>query len=276
MKLRVESVSYSYRKGVEALSDVSFSVEQGTIYGIMGETGSGKSTLLKLLNGLYTPTKGKIFLDDREYSSITKSTLPFRVGLVFQYPESQLFEESVILDVAFGPKNKGRSKEEAIMDAEKALVTVGLKKDKWNKSPFNLSGGEKRRAALAGVIAMDPEVLVLDEIAAGLDKEGKDRIFSVLEKLKKEGKTVIFVSHSPDDVARYAERVLVLNKGKLKAEGEVREVFSSPSVPKTQSEVIASEMREKGINLPSPILTLEELASEIVKVVDKGSLSGMR
>ena len=116
---------------------------------------------------------------------------------------------------------------------------------------------------------MDPEVLVLDEIAAGLDKEGKDRIFSVLEKLKKEGKTIIFVSHSPDDVARYAERVLVLNKGKLKAEGEVREVFSSPSVPKTQSEVIASEMREKGINLPSPILTLEELASEIVKVIDK-------
>ena len=269
MKLRVESVSYSYRKGVEALSDISFSVEQGTIYGIMGETGSGKSTLLKLLNGLYTPTKGKIFLDDREYSSITKSTLPFRVGLVFQYPESQLFEESVILDVAFGPKNKGRSKEEAIMDAEKALVTVGLKKDKCNKSPFNLSGGEKRRAALAGVIAMDPEVLVLDEIAAGLDKEGKDRIFSVLEKLKKEGKTIIFVSHSPDDVARHAERVLVLNKGKLKAEGEVREVFSSPSVPKNQSEVIASEIREKGINLPSPILTLEELASEIVKVVDK-------
>ena len=270
MKLRVESVSYSYRKGVEALSNISFSIEQGTIYGIMGETGSGKSTLLKLLNGLYTPTKGKIFLDDKEYSSIAKSTLPFRVGLVFQYPESQLFEESVILDVAFGPKNKGRSKEEAIMDdAEKALETVGLKKDEWNKSPFNLSGGEKRRAALAGVIAMDPEVLVLDEIAAGLDKEGKDRIFSVLEKLKKEGKTIIFVSHSPDDVARYAERVLVLNKGKLKAEGEVREVFSSPSVPKTQSEVIASEMREKGINLPSPILTLEELASEIVKVVDK-------
>ena len=174
MKLRVESVSYNYRSGVEALSDISFSIEQGTIYGIMGETGSGKSTLLKLLNGLYTPSKGRIFLDDEDYSSIPSSTLPFRVGLVFQYPESQLFEESVILDVAFGPKNKGRSKEEAISDAEKALTTVGLKKDKWNTSPFNLSGGEKRRAALAGIIAMDPEVLVLDEIAAGLDKEGKD------------------------------------------------------------------------------------------------------
>ena len=269
MKLRVESVSYNYRSGVEALSDISFSVEQGTIYGIMGETGSGKSTLLKLLNGLYTPSKGRIFLDDEDYSSIPSSTLPFRVGLVFQYPESQLFEDSVILDVAFGPKNKGRSKEEAISDAEKALTTVGLKKDKWNKSPFNLSGGEKRRAALAGIIAMDPEVLVLDEIAAGLDKEGKDRIFSVLENLKNEGKTIIFVSHSPDDVARYAERVLVLNKGKLKAEGDVREVFSSPSVPKPQAEVIASEMREKGINIPSPILTLEELSDEIVKVEDK-------
>ena len=269
MKLRVESVSYSYRKGVEALSNISFSIEQGTIYGIMGETGSGKSTLLKLLNGLYTPSKGRIFLDDEDYSSIPSSTLPFRVGLVFQYPESQLFEDSVILDVAFGPKNKGRSKEEAISDAEKALTTVGLKKDKWNKSPFNLSGGEKRRAALAGIIAMDPEVLVLDEIAAGLDKEGKDRIFSVLENLKNEGKTIIFVSHSPDDVARYAERVLVLNKGKLKAEGDVREVFSSPSVPKPQAEVIASEMREKGINIPSPILTLEELSDEIVKVENK-------
>ena len=269
MKLRVESVSYNYRSGVEALSDISFSVGQGTIYGIMGETGSGKSTLLKLLNGLYTPSKGRIFLDDEDYSSIPSSTLPFRVGLVFQYPESQLFEDSVILDVAFGPKNKGRSKEEAISDAEKALTTVGLKKDKWNKSPFNLSGGEKRRAALAGIIAMDPEVLVLDEIAAGLDKEGKDRIFSVLENLKNEGKTIIFVSHSPDDVARYAERVLVLNKGKLKAEGDVREVFSSPSVPKPQAEVIASEMREKGINIPSPILTLEELSDEIVKVEDK-------
>ena len=269
MKLRVESVSYNYRSGVEALSDISFSVGQGTIYGIMGETGSGKSTLLKLLNGLYTPSKGRIFLDDEDYSSIPSSTLPFRVGLVFQYPESQLFEESVILDVAFGPKNKGRSKEEAISDAEKALTTVGLKKDKWNKSPFNLSGGEKRRAALAGIIAMDPEVLVLDEIAAGLDKEGKDRIFSVLENLKNEGKTIIFVSHSPDDVARYAERVLVLNKGKLKAEGDVREVFSSPSVPKPQAEVIASEMREKGINIPSPILTLEELSDEIVKVENK-------
>ena len=269
MKLRVESVSYNYRSGVEALSDISFSIEQGTIYGIMGETGSGKSTLLKLLNGLYTPSKGRIFLDDEDYSSIPSSTLPFRVGLVFQYPESQLFEDSVILDVAFGPKNKGRSKEEAISDAEKALTTVGLKKDKWNKSPFNLSGGEKRRAALAGIIAMDPEVLVLDEIAAGLDKEGKDRIFSVLENLKIEGKTIIFVSHSPDDVARYAERVLVLNKGKLKAEGDVREVFSSPSVPKPQAEVIASEMREKGINIPSPILTLEELSDEIVKVENK-------
>lgn len=269
MKLRVESVSYNYRSGVEALSDISFSIEQGTIYGIMGETGSGKSTLLKLLNGLYTPSKGRIFLDDEDYSSIPSSTLPFRVGLVFQYPESQLFEESVILDVAFGPKNKGRSKEEAISDAEKALTAVGLKKDKWNKSPFNLSGGEKRRAALAGIIAMDPEVLVLDEIAAGLDKEGKDRIFSVLENLKNEGKTIIFVSHSPDDVARYAERVLVLNKGKLKVEGDVREVFSSPSVPKPQAEVIASEMREKGINIPSPILTLEELSDEIVKVENK-------
>lgn len=269
MKIRVENVSYSYNKGAEALCDISFSVEEGTIYGIMGETGSGKSTLLKLLNGLYTPTKGKIYLDEKEYSSLDLSKLPFSVGLVFQYPESQLFEDSVISDVAFGPRNKGRNKEEAIKDAEKALETVGLKKDKWYKSPFILSGGEKRRAALAGIIAMDPEVLVLDEIAAGLDKEGKDRIFSVLERLKEQGKTIVFVSHSPDDVARYADRVLVLNKGEIVIEGEVRDVFSSPLIPKPQSEVLACRMRENGIEIPSPILTLEELSIEIIKARGK-------
>ncbi|MCI7607008.1 MAG: ATP-binding cassette domain-containing protein [Spirochaetales bacterium] len=266
MKLRIENVSYSYNEKTEALSDVSFSVEEGSIYGIMGETGSGKSTLLKLLNGLYTSSKGKIYLSGEEYSTIPPSTLPFRVGLVFQYPESQLFEESVIADVAFGPRNMGKGKKEAETDAEKALERVGLSKDKWHKSPFSLSGGEKRIAALAGVIAMNSEVLVLDEIAAGLDKEWKDRTFNILLSLKEEGKTIVFVSHSPDDVATYAERVLVLNKGRALIEGDTREVFSSPLIPKPQAELIRRELLEKGIPLYSPVLTLEELAESIIKV----------
>ena len=269
MKLRVENLCYSYNDGFQALSNISFCVEKGSIYAIMGVTGSGKSTLLKLLNGLYTPSKGKIYIDGEDYSSLSPLSLPFRVGLVFQYPESQLFEESVIKDVTFGPKNMGKNKEEAEKAAFDALEIVGISKDKWNKSPFALSGGEKRRVALAGVIAMNPEILVLDEIAAGLDQEGKERIFSIINRLKKEGKTIIFVSHSPDDVASYSERVLVLDKGSVLIEGEVRSVFSSPLVAKPSPEIIASHYREKGINLPFPILTLRELADEYQKEIEK-------
>ena len=265
MKLRVDDVSYSYNGKDEALRDVSFSVEKGTIYGIMGETGSGKSTLLKLLNGLYTPTKGKIYLDGEDYSSLSPSSLPFRVGLVFQYPESQLFEESVLSDVSFGPRNMGKSKEEAELDAKEALRLVGLGEEKWMKSPFDLSGGEKRRAALAGVVAMDPELLVLDEIAAGLDREGKDRIFSILRNLKEKGKTIIFVSHSAEDVAEYAERALVLHGGRVEIEGSVKEVFSDERVVKPEAEMVAVELREKGLDLPFPMLTLKEIAEELLK-----------
>lgn len=269
MKLRVENLYYSYNDKSHALCDISFSVEEGTIYAIMGATGSGKSTLLKLLNGLYTPLKGRIYIDGEDYSFLPPLSLPFRVGLVFQYPETQLFEESVIKDVSFGPINMGKSKEEVEKAAIDALEIVGISKDKWNKPPFALSGGEKRRVALAGVIAMNPEILVLDEIAAGLDQEGKERIFSIIKGLKNKGKTIILVSHSPDDVAAYADRVLVLDKGKVLVEGDVRKVFSSPLVAKPSCEIIAQYLRGQGVSLPFPILTLDELVDEYQKEREK-------
>lgn len=264
MKLKVENVSYSYGK-TEALIDVSCSVEKGTIYGIMGETGSGKSTLLKLLNGLNTLQKGKIEIDGVSLSDIPPSSLPFMVGLVFQSPESQLFEESVLKDVCYGALNKGLGRKEAEEKAKEALHMVGLGEEKWGLSPFSLSGGEKRRAALAGVLVMDSEILVLDEIAAGLDKKGKDQIFSILLSLKKMGKTIIFVSHDSDDVALYADKVLILNKGKVVIEGETKEVFSSPYCPKPHSEVISAVLRDMDVDIPYPMLSITELSSFLME-----------
>lgn len=269
MSLIFENVSYEYKKfgeeNYKALDNVSFEIPSSSIYAIMGETGSGKSTLMRLFNGIRKPESGRVLFngDDIWSPSYDRASLPFKVGLVFQYPESELFEESVIKDVSFGPINMGKNKEEALSMAKKALELVGIKEDKWNKSPFSLSGGEKRRVALAGILAMNPEVLVLDEIAAGLDQEGHDRIFSLLEELKSKGKTVVFVSHSPDDVALYADRVLVLRKGRVIKEGKPREVFSSQTIPKPEVEIIAEKLRKKGINIPSPILSLDELISAI-------------
>ena len=268
MSIRVENVSFEYTSingKVLALDNVSFTVPTSSFYVITGESGSGKSTLLRLLNGLRTPSEGKIYLDGEDINSpsFPRSSLPFRVGLVFQYPESQLFAETVIEDVAFGPMNKGIGKKEALEASKKALLSVGIGEEKWNSSPFSLSGGEKRRVALAGVMAMDPEVLVLDEIAAGLDGWSHQEVFLLLEKERKKGKTIILVSHSADDTAEYGERVLVLSKGKVMEEGETRKVFMNPRVPKCQAERIAEELRGRGMDLPFPILTLQELSQEI-------------
>ena len=268
MSIRVENVSFEYTSingKVLALDNVSFTVPTSSFYVITGESGSGKSTLLRLLNGLRTPSEGKIYLDGEDINSpsFPRASLPFRVGLVFQYPESQLFAETVIEDVTFGPMNKGIGKKEALEASKKALLSVGIGEEKWNSSPFSLSGGEKRRVALAGVMAMDPEVLVLDEIAAGLDGWSHQEVFLLLEKERKKGKTIILVSHSADDTAEYGERVLVLSKGKVVEEGETRKVFMNPRVPKGQAERIAEELRRRGMDLPFPILTLQELSQEI-------------
>ena len=269
MSIQVKNLTHIYEPGLPtesvALEDVSFEIQDGEMVGIIGHTGSGKSTLLQHLNGLLKPTSGQVLLDGVDIWTDKKITRQarFRVGLVFQYPESQLFAETVIEDVAFGPMNKGIGKKEALEASKKALLSVGIGEEKWNSSPFSLSGGEKRRVALAGVIAMDPEVLVLDEIAAGLDGWSHQEVFLLLEKERKKGKTIILVSHSADDTAEYGERVLVLSKGKVVEEGETRKVFMNPRVPKCQAERIAEELRGRGMDIPFPILTLQELSQEI-------------
>ena len=266
--VEINGLEKTYKTESESLTilkNLDLRIEEGSKVVIIGESGSGKSTLLRLLNGLRTPSEGKIYLDGEDINSpsFPRSSLPFRVGPVFQYPESQLFAETVIEDVAFGPMNKGIGKKEALEASKKALLSVGIGEEKWNSSPFSLSGGEKRRVALAGVMAMDPEVLVLDEIAAGLDGWSHQEVFLLLEKERKKGKTIILVSHSADDTAEYGERVLVLSKGKVVEEGETRKVFMNPRVPKCQAERIAEELRGRGMDLPFPILTLQELSQEI-------------
>lgn len=268
MSIVLENISFEYRYpggGVKALRNVSLDIPSGSFYAVMGETGSGKSTLLKLLNGLLTPSQGRIHLDGEDIASpsFDRSTLPFRVALVFQYPESQLFEESVMKDVAFGPMNMGKRGDEAEEWASQALESVGLPREKWNTSPFALSGGEKRRVALAGILAMKSQVLVLDEVASGLDGRSKDNIFSLLKKEQEKGKTIILVTHSADDAARYSDHMAILRKGEVVMEGETRKVFSSSFAPKTSAEKIAVFLRKKGYSIPSPLLTISELASHL-------------
>ncbi|MGN1164727.1 MAG: ATP-binding cassette domain-containing protein [Candidatus Ornithospirochaeta sp.] len=270
MSFEFENVSFEYHTqegAVRALENISFKIEEGSFYSIVGETGSGKSTLLRLMNGLRKPKSGRVLLcgEDINSPSFDKKSLPFRVGLVFQYPEAQLFEETVLEEVAYGPMNKGLKKEEALDAAKKALADVEISPDKWEKSPFSLSGGEKRRVALASVLSMDCEILVLDEIAAGLDPKSHEAVFSLLMKMVRDGKTVVMVSHSMEDVVKYGERVLVLDKGHIRAEGRVRDIVMLPSVPKPRAEMMAEELRRLGMDLPSPILTMEELSREVAE-----------
>ncbi len=267
--IKVSALRHVYSAGTPfekvAIDDINIEIPHGQFVGLIGHTGSGKSTFIQHLNGLLKPSSGTVTVDGEDINADKLATKNVRskVGLVFQYPESQLFAETVIEDVAFGPMNKGIGKKEALEASKKALLSVGIGEEKWNSSPFSLSGGEKRRVALAGVMAMDPEVLVLDEIAAGLDGWSHQEVFLLLEKERKKGKTIILVSHSADDTAEYGERVLVLSKGKVVEEGETRKVFMNPRVPKCQAERIAEELRGRGMDLPFPILTLQELSQEI-------------
>lgn len=231
--LEVKNVSYGYSHGtpfeITALDNVSFSVDKGELVGIIGHTGSGKSTLIKMLNSLLKPEKGQILLDgkdiNRDKASIKEARS--RVGLCFQYPEYQLFEETCAKDIAFGPKNMGLSKAEVEERVIRAAEIVGFNKELLSKSPFDLSGGQKRRCAIAGVMAMFPEVLILDEPTAGLDPKGRNELMSMIENYRKAtGATVMIVSHSMDDMARNADRILVMNKGRLEMDGNVRDIFS--------------------------------------------------
>ena len=272
MSILIEQLTYAYMAGsaeaVTALADVSLTIGEGEFLGVIGHTGSGKSTFMQLLNGLLLPTGGSVVVDgfDTRDKKQCRSARAL-VGLVFQYPEYQLFEETVVRDVAFGPKNLGLSEEEARARALEALTLVGLDPARFaEKSPFDLSGGEKRRAALAGILAMRPKYLALDEPMAGLDPRGRRQVLALLQQLRQEtGCTIIMVSHSMDDVARYAERIAVLDHGRLAMLGTPAAVFSEMetlrdmglSVP--QATTLAALLRARGLALPAGIVRMDQL-----------------
>lgn len=280
--LELKNLSYVYGTGTPfektAVNNLSLSIEKGEFIGIMGHTGSGKSTLVQMLNGLMKPTSGQVLLDGEDIWAKPKDIrkIRFKVGMVFQYPEYQLFEETVAKDIAFGPTNMGKSGAELEKAVNDAARFTGLKDELLEKSPFDLSGGEKRRAAIAGVIAMNPEVLVLDEPTAGLDPMGRDVLLSQIVQYHKERKnTVILVSHSMEDIARVADKIIVMNKSNLVMFDKTKEVFSKgrelekiglrvPQITK-----IMLELREKGFNIPEGILTVDEAMDCISSLLDK-------
>lgn len=253
--LQIENLNYIYSAGTpfqhQALKDVSFTVNRGEFIGIIGHTGSGKSTLMQQLNGLLKPTSGRILLGGQDIWSDKKLTRQarFRVGLVFQYPEYQLFEETVYKDIAFGPKNMGLKEDEVDRRVREAAAIVGLTEQQLQVSPFDLSGGQKRRVAIAGVIAMEPEVLILDEPTAGLDPKGREGILKNIEDYRRtHNATVMMVSHSMDDVARLTDRLLVMNGSQLAMDGTPDEVFRH-----------AEELVEMGLNIPQVTRVFLEL-----------------
>lgn len=280
MDIRFKQVGFAYQAGtpfeMRALHDVSFSIEDGSYVAIIGHTGSGKSTILQHLNALLKPTEGIVELGDKTIDSTTgnKDLKPLRkkVGIVFQFPEAQLFEETVEKDIAFGPKNFGVSEEEALKIASEVIHTVGLPVDVLKKSPFDLSGGQMRRVAIAGVLAMKPEVLVLDEPTAGLDPKGRLEMMEMFYKLNKEqNMTIVLVTHQMNDVSDYADHVVVIESGKVVKEGSPKEVFADASwllekqlgVPTTLAFV--EKLKEKGWSTDKMPLTLDELAEAILE-----------
>ena len=275
--IKAENICFTYGTGTSfektALSDVSFEIEKGEFIGIIGHTGSGKSTLVQLLNGLLKPTSGKIYLNGKDIWEEPKKirNVRFKVGMVFQYPEYQLFDETVYKDISYGPKNMGLSEDEIDEKVRSAAEFVGLKKELLDKSPFDLSGGEKRRAAIAGVIAMDPEVLILDEPTAGLDPLGRDALLSQIQDYHDVRKnTVILVSHSMEDIARVADRILVMSHGEKYMLDTPENVFSKGreleklglQVPQVTKIMLL--LKESGIDVDQNILTVEQAFTEIV------------
>ena len=261
MPLELKNVSYIYQPNTPnestALNNVSLTINDGEFIGIIGHTGSGKSTMVQLLCGLLAPTSGQVFIDGvdinaKDTPKAERKKHRLQVGMVFQYPEHQLFEETVIADIAFGPKNLGFAEKEARALAKSAMKTVGLSADLAKSSPFDLSGGQKRRVAIAGVLAMNPKYLILDEPTAGLDPQGREEILAEVQSLRQKlGITVILVSHSMDDVARFADRLLVLNDSQLYMQGTSQEIFAR-----------AEEMRALGLDIPVVTAILKRLAQE--------------
>ena len=281
--IRVENASYVYGRGTPfqkiALDNVSVGFEKGKITGLIGHTGSGKSTLVSLLNGLIKPTEGKIYLNGVDIWEKPKeiSKVRFKVGVVMQYPEYQLFEDTVWADIGFGPRNQGLNDEEIKERTLDAIKFTGISRDILEKSPFDLSGGQKRRVAIAGIIAMRPDVLVLDEPAAGLDPRGRREILGGLRKLVEEtGMTIILVSHSMEDMAHYCDNVVVMNNSKIYTQGTVEEVFSLGTklseigldVPLISK--IADELIKRGIPLDGTLYTVNGVKDAIIKYARGG------
>ena len=282
MSMKLKKVSYVYSEGdafeKKALDEISLEIPDGQFIGIIGHTGSGKSTLIQHLNGLLRATSGAIYYDGENIyqEGYDMRTLRSKVGLVFQYPEHQLFEVDVFSAVCFGPKNLGLSKEEVEERAKKALTQVGLDESYYKKSPFELSGGQKRRVAIAGILAMHPQVLILDEPTAGLDPKGRDEILDQVALLQKERKiTVILVSHSMEDVARYVDRIIVVNDGKILFDDTPKQVFQhykeleSVGLAAPQVTYVVKALKEKGWDIDTTATTVEEAKEAILLAIKK-------
>ena len=280
--MKLKKVSYVYSEGdafeKKALDEISLEIPDGQFIGIIGHTGSGKSTLIQHLNGLLRATSGAIYYDGENIyqEGYNMRTLRSKVGLVFQYPEHQLFEVDVFSDVCFGPKNLGLSKEEVEERAKKALIQVGLDESYYKKSPFELSGGQKRRVAIAGILAMHPQVLILDEPTAGLDPKGRDEILDQVALLQKDRKiTVILVSHSMEDVARYVDRIIVVNDGKILFDDTPKQVFQhykeleSVGLAAPQVTYVVKALKEKGWDIDTTATTVEEAKEAILLAIKK-------
>ena len=278
MAIIIHELEHRYEDGSAgekvALHDVNIKIEQGEMIGLIGHTGSGKSTLIQHLNGLLKPTSGAVFYDGKDIndSDLSKKKLRSKVGLVFQYPEYQLFESTVIDDVKFGPKNIGMDSLKIDMNSFQALKQVGIGEDLLDVSPLELSGGQKRRVAIAGVLAMEPEVLILDEPTAGLDPSGRDEILDLVAKLHKERNlTVILVSHSMEDVARYVERLIVMNHGTVAFDATPGEVFShykeleKIGLMAPQVTYVMEGLARRGVTLPHNAITVQEAVDSILQ-----------
>lgn len=282
MSIKAMNLSYEYGTGTafeqKALKDISFEIKDGEFVGLIGHTGSGKSTLIQHLNGLIKATSGDILYQGVSiYSDGYKmKELRSKVGLVFQYPEHQLFEVDVFSDVCFGPKNLGCSKEEVEKRARHALNLVGMDESFYEQSPFELSGGQKRRVAIAGVLAMRPEVMILDEPTAGLDPQGRDEILTQIERLnRKYGLTILLVSHSMEDMAQYVDRIMVMNQGEMVYDDAPKEVFKhykeleAMGLAAPQITYVVHELREQGIEIDDTITTVEEAKHAILALLHK-------
>lgn len=283
MSLKIENLSHTYMKGTpfekKALDNINFEINKGEFVGIIGHTGCGKSTLVQHFNGLLKPEEGNIYIDGKLVNNSNIKEMRKKVGLVFQYPEYQLFESTVYKDIAFGIKNEKLSQEEEYERVKEALIKTGLSEDILEKSVYDLSGGQKRRVAIAGIIVMNPQILVLDEPAAGLDPAGRDEILGFAKKLRDDsGITVILVSHSMEDIAKLADKVIVMNDGRVEMVGTPAEVFKNEdrlndiglSVPQMAGvfHKISDILPEIDIN--SDIFTVEEATKEILRLLNKG------